>query len=113
MEDLKQKTETLTHDVEDYIETYIKLSALKATDKAAGIASVSVTAILVLTFTVLVLLFLGFGLGWWIGENMNNMLAGFAIVAGIYLLLTAIVVLFRKNLLLPLVRNIIIKIAYE
>ena len=113
METIKDKAEELTDDIGDYIETYYKLKVLQITDKAANIASTSLTSILVSVLGFFFLLFLGIGLGWWIGERLQNMVAGFCIIAGVYALLILIVLILRKNLILPYIRNIFIRKAYE
>jgi hypothetical protein len=113
MENIKDKAEELTDDIGDYIETYYKLKVLQLTDKAANAASVSLTSVMVFVLAFFFLLFLGIGLGWWIGERLQNMVAGFCIIAGVYALLIVIVLIIRKNLILPYIRNILIRKAYE
>lgn len=113
METIKDKAEELTDDIGDYIETYYKLKVLQLTDKAANVASVSLASIIVSVLAFFLLLFLGLGLGWWIGERLQNMVAGFCIVAGVYAVLILIVLVLRKNLILPYIRNVIIRKAYE
>lgn len=113
MENLKDKAENLTEHIGDYLETYYRLKVLKTVDKASGIASSGIAAIMVSVTVLFVILFASIGLSWWIGQTLQNMVAGFCIVSGLYALLGAILILLRKSTLLPLVRNIIIKKAYE
>lgn len=113
MKELKNKAENLTEHVTEYMETYFALNVLKATDKAAGAASSSITGVLILIFGFFFILFLSVGLGYWLGQQMDNMLAGFAIVAGFYALLAVLIVVLRKTVLLPFLKNMIIKSAYE
>jgi hypothetical protein len=113
MKDLKIKAETLTDHVAEYMETYFALNVLKATDKAAGIASSSITGILIAVFGFFFLLFLSIGLGYWIGQQLDNMLAGFSIVAGFYAVLTILVLALNKKVFSPFLKNMIIKITYE
>jgi hypothetical protein len=113
METIKDKAEELTDDIGDYIETYYKLKVLQLTDKAANVASVSLASIMILVLGFFFMLFLGIGLGWWIGERLDNMVAGFCIIAGIYAVLIVIVLVLRKNLILPYLRNLFIRKAYE
>lgn len=113
MKDLKNKAETLTDHVTEYIETYMALNVLKATDKAAGVASMSLAGALIAIFSFFFLLLLSIGVGYWIGQQLNNMLAGFAIVAGFYALLTVLIVALNKKVLTPFIKNVIIKLAYE
>lgn len=113
MKELKHKTENLTDHVTEYIETYVTLNILKATEKAAGVASQGITGLLLAVFGFFFLLLINIGVGYWIGQKLNNMLAGFAIIAGFYGLLMILLIAMRKNVLLPFLRNLIIKSAYE
>lgn len=112
MEDLKNKAETLTDHVGDYVETYYKLIVLNATEKATGIASVSITSIAVGVLSLFVLFFGSLGVGWWLGEELNSMIGGFAIIAGFYLLMISILLAFRKQII-PSIQNTIIRKIYE
>ncbi len=112
MEDLKNKAETLTDHVGDYVELYYKLVVLNATEKATGIASVSITSIIVGVLMVFVLFFASLGVGWWLGEELNSMIGGFSIIAGFYLLVITVVMAFRKQII-PSIQNTIIKKIYE
>lgn len=109
---LKDKAEDLTEDIGDYLETYYHLKVLQLTDKAANVASISMASVLVIVLMVFMFLFLGIALGLWIGDALHNMIAGFAIVAGIYGLLGLIIIGLRKNVIQPFIRNSIIKKTY-
>ncbi len=113
MENLKDKAENLAEHIGDYLDTYYKLKVLKTIDKASGIASSGIAAIIVSITLLFVILFASIALSWWIGQALENMVAGFFVVSGIYAVLGLLVILLRKSTLLPLVRNIIIKKAYE
>jgi hypothetical protein len=113
MENIKDKAKDLTDDIGDYLETYYKLKVLQVTDKAAGFASVSLASVLFFVLAFFFLLFAGIGLGWWLGEKLQNMMAGFCIVAGFYALLSILTLALQKKYILPMIRNIIIRKAYE
>ncbi len=113
MEDLKTKAELLTDHVSDYIETFVKLTVVNATQKATSVASVSLMAVLIAFFFMFVLMFAGVGISMWLGESLENMKAGYFIVGGFYLLCGIVLVLVRKKLVFPFVRNQIIKKVYE
>ena len=113
MKDIKNKAETLTDHVTEYVETYFALNVLKATDKAAGIASTSIASLLIGVFAFFTLLFLSIGLGYWIGQQLDNMLASFGIVAGFYALLAVLIVALNKKVFSPFLKNLIIRSAYE
>jgi hypothetical protein len=113
MENIKNKAIDLTDHITDYAETYFKLSVLNATDKAAGAASTGVAGILLTVLVFFVLLFTGIGLGYWLGQTLNSMLAGFCIVAGFYALLAVLIVVLNKKVLSPFIKNQVIKSVYE
>jgi hypothetical protein len=111
--DIQQKAKTLTDDIGELLDLYYRLAIVTVTEKASNAASVSITVIIILFFLMFTLLFAGLGLGWYLGETMNNMLAGYGIVAGIFLLLIAATLLLRKSHLFPYIRNTIVKKIYE
>jgi hypothetical protein len=113
MDELKTKAENLTDHVSDYLDTYYKLTVLNATEKTAGIASVSITAIFIGFLVLFVLLFSGFGFSWWIGKAIDSMIGGFFIMAGIYMLFIGVIFIFRKKYIAPFIRDFIIQKIYE
>lgn len=113
MGELKDKAEELTDHIGDYLDTFYKLSVLNATGKATGIISAGITSIVVMLFIMFAMLFAFMGVGWWLGEQLHNMLAGFGIVSGFYVLLIILILIFRKSLLFPIIRNLLIRKVYE
>jgi DMSO/TMAO reductase YedYZ heme-binding membrane subunit len=113
MKDLKNKAETLTDHVTDYMETFFALNVLKATDKAAGIASSSIAGVLIAVFLLFTMLLLSIGLGYLIGQQLDNLFAGFGIVAGFYAVLAVLIIILNKKVFSPFLKNIIIRSAYE
>jgi len=110
---LKEKTFTLTDHITDLFESYYKLGVLNITDKATGIASFTITFAAVSLLSLFTLFFIGFGLAWWLGEKLQNTVAGFFIVAGVFLLIIGLIVALRKQFLFPFIRNMIIRKVYE
>lgn len=113
MQELKTKVNDLSEDVEAYIEAYYELKVLKLSEKISLIASQSLAATALILLLIFVLAFSGIAMGWWIGTSLNNMAAGFAIVAGIYALLFILLIVMKNNIVVPKVRNMIIKKMYE
>jgi hypothetical protein len=60
-----------------------------------------------------VLIFASLGLGWWLGDVMNSRAGGFFAVAGFYLLLVLCVVLMKKKIIFPYIRNLFIRKVYD
>ncbi|MBL7767866.1 MAG: phage holin family protein [Flavipsychrobacter sp.] len=113
MDALKSKAADLLEHGGELLDTYYRLTVVNATEKVAKASSVSVVAIAAAIFGLIVLFFGGIGLAWWIGESMENMKAGFFIVGGIFMILLVALLLFRKTLLVPLIRNQIIQAIYD
>jgi hypothetical protein len=99
--------------VGDMVATYRRLVNVRIVEGTARGGSLSIVSILVLVVAVFVLLFAGLGAAWWIGDVMDNMKAGFFIVGGFYLLVLIIVLLTANSLILPWLRNLIVRKVYE
>jgi len=113
MTEIRDKAKEITDNAKQIAEAGYKYAVLTAIEKGSTVASSAIAAILVLVFSLFVLLFIGIALGWWLGEQMNNMLAGFSIVAGIFAALVVGIMLSQKKVLSPYLRNVLIKKLYE
>lgn len=113
MDNLKESAEQLADHTTAYVETHLKLFSLRAIGRAAGAVSQGVSWLLTGMLLLFFLLFAGVGLGWWLGGLLHNMPAGFLIVAGVYGLLAVVLILLHKKIIVPRIRNAIIRIIYE
>jgi hypothetical protein len=109
----KKPTEKLVDAVGDWIETYRNLITVRAVERSSQGASVGILGGLAMVIIVFVLLFIGLGSAWWVGETLENMKAGFFIVGGIFTVILLILLLMAKKVLIPGIRNLIIKKIYE
>lgn len=112
-EEIKTEHESLAEKIGMYVETYMKLFGITATKRATGIASLGIISIFILFLCMFILFFLGIGIALWVGEALHNEKAGYFIVAGFYILCMLIILIFRKDLIFPFIRNYIIKKVYE
>ncbi len=113
MEDLKTKAGNLTESITDYIQTYYKLSILKVADKSTSIAAIAVAVLAAAFLGLFVLFFGGIALGIWLGHLLENTVLGFVLVAGFFLVMLIVVLVLRKKLIFPIIRNKIINKIYE
>ena len=113
MEENKKGSEKLVGAVADWVETYRNLMGVKVVEHTSLGASVSFLSVLTMLVIVFILLFLGLGAAWWIGEQLDNMKAGFFIVGGVYGTVLIIILAMAKKVLIPGIRNLIIKKIYE
>jgi hypothetical protein len=110
---IKEKTTDLADHIEDLATTYYKLGLLKVTQKATVITSHLLTVIAACVFGFFVVLFAGLGLSWWLGNLLENRVAGFLLGAAFFLLVLVVLIMLRKQIVFPLFRNLIIKEIYE
>ena len=113
MAELKERADDLIEHAGDYIETYYKLGLLKVTEKSTAVGSSIIAALMLTILFIFFALFVGLGLAWWIGGMLDSMIAGYFIVAGIYLLIIICVLMMRKSVIRPFLRNYLVKKIYE
>lgn len=113
VEEEKKPVEKIIELTGDLIETYRKLITINIVDRTSTGLSFGIIGTVVLVFGLIALFFTGIGLAWWIGEAMNNMKAGFFIIGGIYALIILVVLLMARRMIMPGVRNLIIRKLYE
>lgn len=113
MEETTHTTDKWVTNATELADAYKDLLTMRMVEHTSlGIAAsiIGITSLLVGLF---ILLFVGFGLAWWLGEYVQNMKLGFFVVAGGYALIFTSVLLTSKKILLPRIRNRIIKKIYE
>ncbi|MDR2968445.1 MAG: phage holin family protein [Tannerellaceae bacterium] len=105
--DLGQIFNELKNDVSTYAEIKFNLYKLSLYEKAGKlVSSLSyVLALAVLAFMSIFFLFLA--LGFLLGEWLESTGAGIAIVGGVYLILTAILIMNRKRFSAKIMNNVI------
>jgi hypothetical protein len=107
----RSKIEQLAGNVKAYLETRFDIVVLNLQDKLSSVIS-SVASVLVLALlSVFVIFFASVGAAWWIGQTLQNSSIGFFCVAGFYLLLTIIIVIFKDAWIkLPVINALLRKI---
>ena len=113
VDNIKSTTENLTEHVTGYIETYIKLAGINATQQATGVATISLTGLLLSFFCLCVVIFSGIGMAVWVGELLENPKVGYFMVAGFFILCAGLFLVLRKKFIFPMVRDHIIRKVYE
>ncbi len=84
--------------IKEYASKRIDLLKIQVTEKSSISAGViAYLVILLVAFAFFIILF-NFGLAFFIGKLLNNTSYGFLIVAAFYLLITLIVVSFKKRI---------------
>jgi len=112
-QNIKEDAKDIINHTQDYLDTFYKLSLIRATRKASNIASGVVNSILLFFISLCIILFLSMAAAWWVGQELNNPALGFLSVAGFYLLLVIILVALRKKVISPFIKNSLIQKIYE
>ena len=113
MEAIKNSVEALLDHSSQLADTYYKLSIAQVTEKASKTAAVSSFALVAVAVGVIVMLLLGLGFAWWIGEHLQNMKAGFFIMAAAYAVLLLLLIVFRRTLFMLPIGNAVIRSVYD
>ena len=112
-QNLKEDAKVILNHAGDYAETFYKLNLLRLTKKVSDVASVVVNSVLIFFISLCMLLFISFAGAWWLGDIVQNRALGFLIIAGFYLLIILVLVLMRKKIISPFIRNTLIRKIYE
>ena len=113
MEKTENKAADITNHVEQFVETSYKLALLNLTQKITNVASAGITVIVVCIFGLFVLLLGAVALSLWLGNLVNNRAAGFLLGAAFFTLVMVVIILFRKKIIFPYFRDLIIRKLYD
>ena len=110
MENQENAIVSLVESARDYLETRVDLLKLKAVDKSADITSSVVSGLVILVITIFGILILNIGISFWLGHLLGEVWYGFFALGGFYVLVAAVLIIFRsKWLKVPLNDSIIKK----
>ena len=112
MQGLKDSFTDLKDNAGGLVDNYIKLAKVQVAEKSINALSLIIVVVLALFLMIFFLFFTGMALGIWIGNLLDNEIAGYLIIAGIYLLVAVILVAARRKLIFPFVAKSIIKTIY-
>lgn len=112
--------ESLTTKVEEFIrhttelgETGIKLGKINVIRSTTNISSQLITRGILLFLGIMAILFCSLAGAWWIGNLLQSSTLGFLIVGGFYLFLLLTVLALKNKLILPYLRNRIVRMIYK
>lgn len=104
-----EKIEEITDGIKRYINTNIEIIKLETTERASVAGSTLISNVIIGAMIFLTITIISIGLGFLFSELLGNTYGGFLIIAGFYLLLTIIVIVFRKKHIEQPLRDIIIR----
>lgn len=104
---IKDNIEDLNKDVRSYINAKFEYLELRILRKSAKETTKLILFILISFFAIIVVTLLSFAVAFLIGEKFNSVSLGFFIVAGFYLFIMLILILFGKHIFRPKVIQVI------
>lgn len=112
--------ETIKSKIEDFVthttelgETAYKLAKINAIRKTATLSSTLILSIITSVLAFFILLFTSIAVAIWLNDVMHSNLIGFLIVGAFYLVLLIFMLLLKGKVILPFLRNKIVRKIYE
>ncbi len=95
-----------------YVEERSEIIKLTLVEKIALISGLLFSTILIVFFLLMFLLFSSVMLGFFLSNIFDSLFKGFGMVAGIYLVITLVLILFKKRIEKPVI-NLMIKLMLK
>lgn len=111
--EIKEDAKDLFEHVTDYLETYYQLITVTIAQKGINIASAIINTVILAILGLFAFGLISLGLGWWLGNAINSRVGGFFLVAGIYVVIMVALMVMRKKVIFPFLRNLLTKKLYE
>lgn len=102
-----QAYDALKDAIKDAAEQRLRLAKLEAGEKGAILTGRLVFVVIVAVIALFTVLFLSIALGLYLGHLMQSTLTGFAIVAGLYLLVMFVLILARRTIMNKITNGVI------
>ena len=113
VEEVKEDAKDLLEHVTDYLENYYQLITVNVAQKGVNLASGIINAVILAILGLFAFGLISFGIGWWLGNLVNSRAGGFFLMEGIYIVIMAAVIVMRKKIILPFLRDLLTKKIYE
>lgn len=95
-------------EIQEYIEARLDLIKLQAAENISRMISNTAVIIILGLLSSLILIFLSFSAGYYLSSLLNSNVLGFLCVAGFYLLMLLIILLFRKKIIeRPVIKSMV------
>lgn len=99
--------------VEEYVDNTLTLLKLQAVEKTSKLIASTVGGIIIVFLGLGILFFASFLAGYYLSDLTGNKYEGFGMVAGFYVLLLLIFIIFRRSIVDKTITNTVINIFFE
>ena len=112
-QEIKDGAKDPVEHIGDFLETYYQLLSINIAQKGINIASALINAVMLCFLGLFTFGLVSLGLGWWLGNVIGSRAGGFFITAGFYLIIMVVIMIMRKKVIFPFLRNLITRKIYE
>ena len=113
MDEQKNYFEELRTKLESYIQNRILLIKLQVVEKISRLAAGMFAGLMIMILSFFVLLFISIMAAYYLAGLAGSNFIGFGIVAGFYVLLLVLIIVFRKNVIEKRIINMIIEVFFD
>lgn len=99
--------------VEDYVDDRVLLLKLQATEKAAKVSSTLFIAAVVTFISLILFMIISFIAGYYLSQVVDSYPGGFAILAGVYIILIFVLVYLHKKVTGKKIMDSVIKFSFD
>ena len=97
----------------DYLQNRLELVRLSAFEKIAKIIALLFSGMILTMLLFFSVLFISLMMGFYFSNLFQNTFYGFAIVAGFYLIVFIVLLIYRKQLIEKFIINAVVKVLFE
>jgi hypothetical protein len=112
MSGFKESIVDLKKNAGELIDNYVQLAKVQVAEKSSNVLSLFITLVIALALIIFFFFFVGIAASIWVGYLLDNTVAGYLIIGGLYLLLAILIILLRKKLILPVIAKSLINKIY-
>ena len=105
---LSELLSALKAEIEEWVETRMKLLQLHVFEKTAIVGSFLIFGVIIINLLFFAFLFAFFALGFLLGKWVDSVAGGFAIISCLYLLILLLMLIFHKTIFTGL-QNLLLK----
>ncbi len=89
--------ETFTRNIMEYLDTRWEIIQLNITERGLSVVTTLASGLLVTIFGSIILVLASIGTAIWIGQHLENPAIGFFIMAGVFIVMLTLVLVFARN----------------
>jgi len=96
-----------------YADTFYKLTVVNINQKTADISAAYSFSMVAGLLCFFIITFIGIAAALWLGSLLGNTAFGFLVVGFFYLVVFLVLLITRKKIFYPFIKNLVIKSIYE